>query len=1066
LPGRAAPADPAASAANSNQPAITAIRVDETDILVIAQVPVGIKKVSLEGRTRVGIGTWVPRAVAHLDGTQATEVTFHLERSGNLELLRIRADVSEALPQSFYGGTNSFAGQPTGFGGGGEGPVFSNAPGMPPTAAVDASKDAGTRTVVESDIWELSNDTLYFFNQYRGLQIIDVKSPDQPVLSGTLDLPAVGEQMYLLEDGYVVLLAQKGCGWTVDGPESEALIVKVENGVPHIAARLPIEGYIQESRLVGTALYVASQAYRKALLPPKPDGGSGEVWEWGTSVSAFDLADPLKPVARDTQWAPGYGNVILATDRYLFVATQGVDASNWWQSQVRIFDISAPDGTMKALAKLKTQGQVKDKFKMNLNQDIFTVISENWRDVLVTKLENFSLADPTAPKSLGALELGQREQLHATRFDGDRVYIVTFFRVDPLFIVDLSDPANPHIAGELKVPGWSTYIQPLAGDKLVTAGISDSNDWRVAVSLFDVKDTSNPALLSKVTLGEDYSWSEVNSDEKAFGVLPEAGLILVPYQGNTINGYASRVQLIDLADNSLKARGAIEHRIQPRRATVHRDRILSISGQELLDVDAIDRDHPLVKAEIPLAWRVDRVFLAGTYLVELSNGNYWNQVEPVLNVTLDDHLEEILNTVPLAPIPVLGAVARDGKLYVIQGQSDSGPIYYADGTTTDPADPAPKIPNLRLSIFDLSQLPKIALLGETSVLVDSLGWSANLQAVWPRPDLVVWAAAGGWGGWWGGGPVMPLAAGGIAVGDTVRFASPWFWGGNGGRLFAFDVGSVKAPQFKSDLNLGTNGWWNFSQGYSTDGLVYLSHQTSEFLEGILPVGQTPPEPSIIKDPDTGQVSTNNAIIGTWVQRYFLDVIDYDDSANPTPRKPVNIPGALRGLAKNGALLYTVGAHWDAKTFTTDWSEWLDASAYDGVSASLVDSLALSASWPHPVLVDGNTIFIGRPPENDQAKALLGVWTLSDSGKFVSLAPAVTLSLPAQNFAIFGDLLAVQLNEGIQLFDKSHPSSLISLGQEAFQSCLGYTLDTADGAVNRGLWLPLGDYGVMKVNLTR
>src|SRR5207342_717245 len=108
------------------------------------------------------------------------------------------------------------------------------------------------------------------------------------------------------------------------------------------------------------------------------------------------------------------------------------------------------------------------KFKMNVNQDIFTVISENWKEVLVTKLENFSLADPTDPKSLGALELGRREQLHATRFDGNRVYIVTFFRVDPLFIVDLSDPTNPHIAGELKVPGCSTYIQPLSGHKLVT----------------------------------------------------------------------------------------------------------------------------------------------------------------------------------------------------------------------------------------------------------------------------------------------------------------------------------------------------------------------------------------------------------------------------------------------------------------------------------------------------------------------------------------------------------------------------------------------------------------------
>src|SRR5207249_899870 len=151
------------------------------------------------------------------------------------------------------------------------------------------------------------------------------------------------------------------------------------------------------------------------------DGASTDVWEWGTLISSFDLSDPVNAIARDSFWSSGYGNVISATDRFLFVATQGINSVNWWQSEVRIFDISSPDGAMKALSKLRTQGNVKDKFKMNVNQDVFTVISENWNPSLVTKLETFSLTDPTAPKLLGALKLGEREQLHATRFDGDRV---------------------------------------------------------------------------------------------------------------------------------------------------------------------------------------------------------------------------------------------------------------------------------------------------------------------------------------------------------------------------------------------------------------------------------------------------------------------------------------------------------------------------------------------------------------------------------------------------------------------------------------------------------------------
>ena len=133
----------------------------------------------------------------------------------------------------------------------------------------------------------------------------------------------------------------------------------------------------------------------------------------------------------------------------------------------------------------------------------------------------------------------------------------------------------------------------------------------MSVSLFDVHDPAAPSLLSKVSLGENYSWSEANTDEKAFNVMPDEHLILLPYQGYFTNGYAQRIQLIDLNRDSLAARGVIEHEFQPRRAAVHDDRIVSISGQELLSVDATDRDHPVVKDDLTLAWSVDRLFPQG-----------------------------------------------------------------------------------------------------------------------------------------------------------------------------------------------------------------------------------------------------------------------------------------------------------------------------------------------------------------------------------------------------------------------------------------------------------------------
>src|SRR5204863_9202504 len=110
-------------------------------------------------------------------------------------------------------------------------------------------------------------------------------------------------------------------------------------------------------------------------------------------------------------------------------------------------------------------------------------------------------------------------------------------------------------------------------------------------------------------------------NEKAFKVLPEDNLILLPMSGyNSDDGYASRVQLIDLFENTLVRRGVINANFYPRRATVHRGSIVSISPTTLVTVDDTDRDHPSLLAEVEIAWTADRVFVAGDYLVQIDAG--------------------------------------------------------------------------------------------------------------------------------------------------------------------------------------------------------------------------------------------------------------------------------------------------------------------------------------------------------------------------------------------------------------------------------------------------------------
>jgi len=827
--------------------------------------------------------------------------------------------------------------------------------------------------------------------------------------------------------------------------------------MPSVVARLPVKGYIIESRLVGTTLYVASQSLRPIV------NSTNSAWEWGTLVSSFDLSNPAAPVARDTLWYSGYGNVVSATDVLLFVVTQ--DLGNWWQSIVHSIDITQPDGTLHAYESIRTAGRVRDKFKLRWEGGIFTSISEDWRSTsnrrVTTKLETFRLPDPRSAGPAGAsklaeLELGAGEQLHGSRFDGDRAYVVTFFQIDPLWVVDLADPTKPHIAGSVDVPGWSTFIQPL-GDRLVTVGVETG---RVAVSLFNVANPSAPALLSRVRLGENYSWSEANWDEKAFTVLVEAGLILVPFTGSTTNGYASRVQLIDLNSARLTARGAIEQQFPARRATLYADRVLAISGSELLSVDATDRAHPVVRGTTPLSWPVDRVFVQGNFLLELGGSSSWgwwgSSSDPAVRVARADAPNEVLTLLSLTNLPIVGADVRDGKLYIAQapqGWGWFGPWIVAPNGGGDPAEP-PRSKFL-LTVIGLDQLPTLNVLGQTATDVGSFGFSGDFQAVWPRPDVLVWSG-GGFNFWWFG-PV-PLAA------DALL---PWFpWsGGGGGQLLAFDVSRPAAPQFASEVLLQSNNWWSFSRAFTAQGLVYLSHQTSEFV--VADDATVQGGGGVLVAVQGGDPAVVPIHRGQWVTRSFLDVVDYEDAVHPLVRRPVNIPGTLQGLSHRGEILYTVGQHATTNTSWT-WQEFLDASAYDGVSAHLIDSLDLGQNWPHPVLVAGTDVFVGRPGEPwvggrpSNLPSLLETWHLSDAGRWTR-SGSVRLTTPVQSLANFNSLLAAQSWDNVlTLFDATNGATLRKVGEGRPAGCLWFDLTHADGELGRGLWVPLGAYGVATV----
>ncbi len=1104
IPVTAAPENPDAPV----RPEIVSIQFDGGEVVVTVRVPKGIKKVTLEGRPRLGSGNWTPRAIKRVDGTGGLLV-FRLASSKSNELLRVRGDEKETLPAAFYKGTTEFNGQVEN----GSNVAMVEDGGVPEPGRENdlTSTDekgevdgGGSREVVESDIWSFHKNKLYFFNHLRGLQVIDLTDKANPVIKGVLPMPASGEQMYMLGDDHVILLARDGCNWWGNSAESQAIIVNVSNDTPTVVGSVPVKGYIRESRLVGTALYIASQVYRQTEVVNK-NGSISLRWEHGTQVSSFDVKNPAKPSARDTLFYNGYNNDIYATDKFLFVST--AVPKQYYKTDLRCIDISAPDGSMKEAATIRTAGRVADKFKMRLAKGTLTVISEtfnrngnNNRARWETTLETFSLANPDKPEALGELRLAKGERLFATRFDADRVYIVTYERIDPLWIVDLSDPREPVIKGELEVPGWSTYIQPL-GDRLVSIGVDDTdNKRRVAVSLFDVSDVTKPKLFDKVTMGDRWAWSEAQYDEKAFTVLPHAGLILVPYQGYEGTGYAKKVQIIDLNEKTLKKRGVIEHALQPRRATEYQDFIMSISGQELLSVDATNRDKPVVKGKVELAWFVDQIIPVGDHLLQLARGSNWyfgEQRGPSLRVAAKADPDDALGSLILEHNAYLsGATVRGDKLYLLQTQS-----YHAANPKPVPEkgeegdeengeekpEPEPN-PNLFLTVVDLAKLPALSVVSEVALVDQHMGWNNQFKANWPGDGSLLWSNKGGYRYW--GWPWM--------LDDIGGMPDMWWpgYGGGAGQLICFDVADPAKPALASNVNLSVEdedeneedkkrrryvSRWNFSEAILNDnGLVYLSSQHSEYLapeeeeekpkdddedeeeDPDEPIEKPKPRPEPIPKPH-----------GYWVTRYELHVVDYTDPADPVVRDTVAIPGSLIGTSHGGALLYTNGSHWDEER---KWDgNWFDASSYDGLEAHLVDSIEQPNSWPqsHVVKNDG-TLFLSFTERTKVLKEDGGVlrydtqpylqsFALDENGKFTLLDEIEPEKDIQQLKLIGGNLLGLDNRRGVTLFDASDPASLRVTGQAGFEGCLWFNLENAVDNNGGGIWLPLGQYGAARID---
>lgn len=176
---------------------------------------------------------------------------------------------------------------------------------------------------------------------------------------------------------------------------------------------------------------------------------------------------------------------------------------------------------------------------------------------------------------IGKVEgLGVDERIYSARFVADKGYVVTFRQTDPFYVIDLSDPKNPAMKGELKIPGYSSYLHPIDKDRIVGVGKEGSS---VKISLFNVSDPSNPTEASKYVL-TDY-WSDVLNTHHAFLMDTKHEIFFMP---GSKGGY-----VFSYKDNELKLIKAVSD-INARRALYLDDYLYVVGDNKITALSEID----------------------------------------------------------------------------------------------------------------------------------------------------------------------------------------------------------------------------------------------------------------------------------------------------------------------------------------------------------------------------------------------------------------------------------------------------------------------------------------------
>jgi uncharacterized secreted protein with C-terminal beta-propeller domain len=341
-----------------------------------------------------------------------------------------------------------------------------------------------------------------------------------------------------------------------------------DRNAPIIDRTITADGYTLSSRMIGDYVYIVTQRmniyFNETEIWLPRFSSNDEVTEVEADMIYFtnftdnwcSFTNFLSVNGQDHEEQIGHESFLLGPSSTLYASTKNIyiTAPSWnatSRTQItKIFKITIDNRRMEYTADGVVPGTVLNQFSMDEKDGYFRIAVTQGhvtRSGEATSNDVYVLdGDLEMVGSLQGLAPGER--IYSARFMGDRCYLVTFKKVDPLFTIDLSEPENPTVLGKLKIPGYSDYLHPYEENTLIGIGKetveAEEGDFAwyqgVKISLFDVRDVENPREIAKIEIGDRGTDSQALHDHKAVLFNRERNLLVIPILVAEINaeGYA------------------------------------------------------------------------------------------------------------------------------------------------------------------------------------------------------------------------------------------------------------------------------------------------------------------------------------------------------------------------------------------------------------------------------------------------------------------------------------------------------------------------------------------------